>query len=104
MSSLPAHSTRSRPKYHPAPRQADTTGEWDLLLAILVQATRDLAPTMPAHIREGAARFFRNEEGDLAYLCGLANLDYRPLQERLCATFPEIRHPVQLALALEVPA
>ena len=80
------------------------TPERVLLLQVLAQALRDLRPTMPAHIRAEARRFWRNERGELAWLGELLDLDLYQVQARILARYPEVAQPRQLDLGLEVPA
>jgi hypothetical protein len=84
--------------------EPDTTphqsGEWELLAQVLAQAIRDLAPRMAPHVRLEAARFFRNERGDLTWLCELLDVDVGMLQRRIMQDYPEVGLPQQLELTL----
>jgi hypothetical protein len=79
------------------------TPERVLLLQVLAQALRDLRPKMPAHIRAEACRFWRNERGELAWLCEQLDLDAHQVHRRILARYPEVAQPRQLELGLAVP-
>ena len=78
----------------PAPCEA----EHDLIAAILLQASRDLRRTMPEDVRDSAARFWRGEEGTLAWFCELLGANVRQVQRRIVQRYPDVLAPRQLAL------
>jgi hypothetical protein len=74
------------------------SGEVDLVRAILTLAVQDLGPRASALERERSHLFFRNEHNHLELLCGLVDLDYHVVQQRVFRLHPEVQHPAQLPL------
>ena len=79
------------------------TAERKLLIAVLIQAARDLTPTPPPQSREEACRFWRGERGELGWLWEQLDLDAHQVHRRILAMYPEVAQPRQLELGLEVP-
>jgi hypothetical protein len=86
-----------------APETHATTplsGAWHVLCAILAQVRHNGRPSVRADMREGSARFFRNEGRDCAWLCGRADVDYHAVQARILQACPDVVHPRQRVLPL----
>ena len=84
------------------PPTAPADPELDLLAAIVRQALTDLKPTAHDEHRVEAARFWRGDEGTLAWFCTLLGLDAAQMQAHVRARYPEVLVPaLQLALTLE---
>ena len=76
--------------------------EVDLLVAVIRQALVDLRPTAHHEHRAAAARFWRGDDGTLAWFCELLGVDAPAVQRRIAQRYPVVLVPApQLALALE---
>jgi len=81
---------------------APTDPEVALIVAVIRQAFADLTPTARHEHRAAAARFWRGEDGTLAWFCELLGVDAPAVQRRIAARYPQVLVPApQLALALE---
>ena len=77
--------------------------EVDLLVAVIRQALVDLRPTAHHEHRAAAARFWRGDDGTLAWFCELLGVDAQQVQRRIAARYPQVQEaPQQLELELEV--
>ena len=81
---------------------APTDPEVALIVAVIRQAFADLTPTARHEHRAAAARFWRGDDGTLAWFCELLGANVRQVQRRIAQRYPVVLVPApQLALALE---
>jgi len=70
--------------------QTECSVEREFLAAILYQAKKDLSSHYDKHIRDESIAFFQNAYGTLEWLCGLLDIDYMTVQERIIAEHPQV--------------
>jgi len=84
----------------PTSRPSPTEAEHDLIVAIFLQALKDLKSATDPYAQASARRFWRGDAGDLLWFCEALGLDMAHVQAQIRRRYPEAWAPRQLELAL----